>query len=394
MKGNTHQGDTSSASDTKKTSEGAKARKSILVIDDELGPRESLKILLKDKYSVITADSGDKGIECFKNGGVDVIILDLRMPGKTGIETLEEIRKTDKNIPVIILTGYGDMATAKKAIHLGAVEFLNKPFDIAEMLAVVKKACEKKEIEEQSKTLIRELDSLNLKLKDNMAKIENMATIGQLSAEIIHDVNNILTVIYGYVQLLMAETDPTKLSANNKYISTIEEGIKKCRNITNSVVELSKIKMEIKPININGVIIKVADFFQNSSIAKNIKFTISTDNSIPFINADPIQLHKALINVVLNGIQAIGEKGEIEISTRKEADNAVVSIRDNGKGIDPSITGKIFEPSFTTKENGTGLGLATTERVIRKHQGRIEVKSTVHKGTEFIIYLPLWSSNR
>lgn len=389
MKENINREDISSASDIKKKSEKGKAERTVLVIDDELGPRESLKILLKDTYTVLTADSGDKGIEHLKNRDVDAVILDLRMPGKSGIQTLEEIRKSDIKTPVIILTGYGDMETAKKAIHLGAVEFISKPFDITEMLNIVKQACEKKDIEKKSKNLIKELDLLNVKLKENMAKIENMATIGQMSAEIIHDVNNILTVIYGYVQMLMAETDPTKLNANSRYISTIEDEIKKCRNITNSVVELSKIKMETKPININGIIMKVVDFFKNSSFAKNIEFKISTDGNMPFIDADPTQLHKALINIVLNSIQAIPKSGEVCITTKRQTENIAISIKDNGKGIEPEILEKIFEPSFTTKEGGTGLGLATTERVVKQHKGRIEVKSAVDKGTEIIIYLPL-----
>ncbi|MCM8818629.1 MAG: response regulator, partial [Candidatus Omnitrophica bacterium] len=84
-------------------------RPTILVIDDELGPRESLRILFKNKYNVITAESGPKGIEIIKNEKIDLVILDLKMPKKNGIETLIEIRNYNKDVPVIILTGYGDM---------------------------------------------------------------------------------------------------------------------------------------------------------------------------------------------------------------------------------------------------------------------------------------------
>ena len=118
-------------------------RPTILVIDDELGPRESLRILFKNKYNVITAESGPKGIEIIKSEKIDLVILDLKMPKKNGIETLIEIRNYNKDVPVIILTGYGDMATAKKAMEYGVREFITKPFEISEIESIVAKEIER-----------------------------------------------------------------------------------------------------------------------------------------------------------------------------------------------------------------------------------------------------------
>lgn len=115
----------------------------ILVIDDELGPRESLRILFKNKYNVITAENGLKGIDIIKNEKIDLVILDLKMPEKNGIETLIEIRKFNKDVPVIILTGYGDMKTAKKAMEYDVVEFITKPFEISEIENIVAKEIER-----------------------------------------------------------------------------------------------------------------------------------------------------------------------------------------------------------------------------------------------------------
>jgi len=141
--GNTVQQDISARSVTKNHFDGAEKEGTILVIDDELGPRESLRMLFKDDYNVITVENGDKGIALLKEHNPDMVILDLKMPGKNGIETLEEIRGIDEKVPVIILTGYGDMEAAKKAIHLGTLEFISKPFDIKEIRKIVKESCEK-----------------------------------------------------------------------------------------------------------------------------------------------------------------------------------------------------------------------------------------------------------
>lgn len=364
----------------------------ILVIDDELGPRESLRILFKDDYRVITADNGDQGIKALKEHDPDIIILDLKMPGKNGLETLEEIRDIDEKVPVIILTGYGDMEAAKKAIHLGTLEFISKPFDIAEIRKIVKEGCEKHHLEKRSEKLVYDLNKLNSSLKERMAQLENMATIGQFSAEIIHEVNNLLTVIYGYTQILMKEIDRNNFpSGNKKYVNIIESEIKRCRNITRSVIELSKTKMEVKNVNVNGIVDKIVELFKNSNIAKNIRFVTEYDKNVPEVKADPNQLHQAIINVVLNGIQAIKSEGQIFIKTGVTKNNDLfLSVKDNGRGISKEIIGRITEPSFTKgKKDGTGLGLSITDRVIKNHNGRVEIKSEPDRGTEFIIYLPL-----
>lgn len=367
----------------------------ILVIDDELGPRESLRILFKDDYRVITADNGEKGVSALKEYDPDIVILDLRMPGKNGLETLEEIRDIDEKVPVIILTGYGDMEAAKRAIHLGTLEFISKPFDIGEIRKIVKEGCERRHLEKRSERLVFDLNKLNASLKERMAQLENMATIGQFSAEIIHDVNNLLTVIYGYAQILMKEIERNNFPASNKkYVNIIESEIKRCRNITRSVIELSKTKMEITNVNVNVIVGKIVDLFENSNIAKNVRFVKDYNPGIPEVKADPNQLHQAIINVVLNGIQSIESEGQIHIKTGVTGNTELfVSVKDTGKGMSGETIGRITEPSFTKdKKDGTGLGLSITDRVIKNHNGRVEIKSEPDKGTEFIIYLPLGKS--
>ncbi|MCX8082325.1 MAG: response regulator [bacterium] len=381
--------DISSTLNTKYLSEKDLKLGTILVIDDELGPRESLRMLFKDDYNVITADSGDKGINELKQHNPDVIILDLKMPDKGGIETLEEIRHIDEKVPVIILTGYGDIEAAKKAIHLGAIEFISKPFDVKEMRNIVKRASEKRFIEKRSERLIADLNTLNKNLTIRMAQLENMATIGQLASEIIHDINNLLAIIYGYTQLLVKEINIQNIPENNKkYIEIIEQEISRCRHLTSSILEMAKAKKNIVDTDINGIVKKVVELFENSSLGKNIEFKLFLDK-IPLIKADPYQLHQAVVNIVLNSIQAMGNKGNITIKTGVYNDYLVLSIKDVGKGISEELISKITEPFVTEKETGTGLGLTIAMRVIKNHNGKMEIKSKPGSGTEVIISLPV-----
>jgi len=389
MMENINQQDISSTLNTKRNFDLDTKFGTILVIDDELGPRESLRMLFKDDYTVITAESGDKGIQELKKHNPDVIILDLKMPNKGGLETLEEIRDIDEKVPVIILTGYGDMDAAKKAIHLGAIEFISKPFDIKEMRKIVKRASEKRLIEKRSERLIADLNILNNNLKERMAQLENMATIGQLSAEIIHDINNLLTIIYGYTQILVKELDIQNLpERNKKYIEIIEQEINRCRHITRSILELAKAKKTIVDTDINVIVKKVVELFEHSTLGKNIKFTLQLDK-IPSIKADPYQLHQAIVNIVLNSIQSMEVPGSITITTGLSDNNILLSIKDTGKGIPEELIQKITDPFITEKEGGTGLGLAIASRVIKNHNGKLKINSQPGIGTEVVISLPV-----
>jgi len=373
-----------------------KNKNTILVIDDELGPRESLRILFKGIYNVITAEDGEKGIRIFRENKdiIDAIILDLKMPKKSGIETLEEIRKIDEKVPVIILTGYGDMETAKKAIHLGTLEFMSKPFNVDEMEEIVRRAVNKRKAILESEKLKEELTLLNSRLNERIAQMEKLATIGQLSSEIIHEVNNLLTVIHGYTQLLLQEISAENISS--KYLLTIESEIKRCKNIARSILEIAKSKAEARPmkdVSLNEIIRKIIEFLEISNIAKGIKFSLSLENDLPLIKGEPNHLHQAILNILINSIQAMNKKGEISIRTEKEKGKVLLIIKDTGKGIPQDIIDKITEPFFTTKKEGAGLGLSIASRIIKNHNGELKIFSKIGEGTEFKIYFPVSTLN-
>jgi signal transduction histidine kinase len=359
----------------------------ILVIDDELGPRESLRILFKDKYNVITAEDGDKGIEIVKNRKVDLIILDLRMPGKSGIDTLGEIRNYNQNVPVIILTGYGDMETARKAMHYEAFEFMTKPFSISEMEEIVAKGIEKGKIKRETEKLREELISLKDKLQKRINEIETFAVIGQASSEIFHEINNLLTVIHGYIQLLMEEVNSKKITL--KYVETIDKEIKRCKNIAKNILELTKEKPHIEDVNLNELVKNMIEFLKESKLCQDINFLLKIPEESVVVKNNYNHLYQAILNIFLNSIQALEKSGTINVVIEKTGDKGIILISDNGKGIAPDIIEKITQPFFTTKETGTGIGLHLTAKIINKYGGKFEIKSELNKGTEFKIILPL-----
>ncbi len=135
---------------------------SVLVVDDEIGPRESLRMILKPLYQVQTASNGYEALKFINSQEVDLVTLDLKMPGIPGIEVLREIKKTRDDIEVIIITGYGTLPTAIEAIRYGAVDFISKPFNVAEIISVVSKSVERRSLNLKIKYLIKKIKDLSL----------------------------------------------------------------------------------------------------------------------------------------------------------------------------------------------------------------------------------------
>ena len=139
----------------KKTSKGT-----ILVVDDEVGPRESLRMILKPLYEVHTVSGGEEALRFIQNKDIDVVTLDISMPGLSGIDVLKEIKKVRPNTEVIVITGYGTLSNAKEAIRLGAGDLISKPFDVAEIISIVTKSFERRSYTSRINSLLEYFQSV------------------------------------------------------------------------------------------------------------------------------------------------------------------------------------------------------------------------------------------
>src|SRR6266576_5143078 len=209
----------------------------ILVIDDEIGPRESLRMLLKPDYNVHTADCVEAGLKSLKEKQPDTIVMDIRMPGMTGIEGLRKIREIDPHLSVIMLTGFGALETAKEAVRLGANDYISKPFDAGEMREVIGRNVERTRVQRASENAAAEIKELNSRLLKQLAQKERLASLGQASAEFVHDLGNPLTIVWGYVQLLAKKLElseggtSVEKSTSIKELDIIEQNVRLCREL-------------------------------------------------------------------------------------------------------------------------------------------------------------------
>lgn len=376
-------------------------RGKVLVIDDELGPRESLRILLKPNFDVFLADGVDAGMELLDQEHPDVIVLDIRMPGKNGIEGLQDIRAIDSDVSVVMLTGFGALETAQLAMRHGANDYIKKPFDTAEMMAVVGRYAQRTRAERRRARMAADLRSLNLELVSELEEKEEMANLGHASSEIVHDLRNPLTVVQGYAQLLSEQLEgiKDKLGEDSQealeYLDIMERNIQRCNELTETWRSIRKSDASRRtPVCIDDLLGNLVKDTLTMAVGVGARLEHAPGTSRSAVLIDELQFYRALQNLVTNAIQAVAEQnGKVGIHTTVDEGFVEIRVQDNGCGISEEEQIKIFEPYFTTKSDtgGTGLGLAITKRVVEQHQGDIVVASTPGEGTVFTLRIPVHS---
>jgi signal transduction histidine kinase len=371
----------------------------VLVIDDEIGPRESLRMLLKPNYQVHMAENVEAGLRILREKNPDVVISDIRMPGTNGIDGLRKIREIDPGVAVIMLTGFGALETAKEALRLGANDYISKPFDAREMREVIGRNIERTRIFRTSVSAAAEIKELNSRLLKELVQKERLASLGQASAEFVHDLGNPLTIVWGYVQILAKKVEQsekengTTNETSAKELNIIEQNVRLCRELLTMWQSYGSGEASPhKPISATRIVDEVAKGVGPMAVQSAVELHCSICDDPCKLLGDSVQITRAIQNVIINAVQASAEKkGSVAVSCTRQDFYVDVRVEDTGSGITQAQLAKIFDPYFTTKQgkSGTGLGLYITRKVIEDHNGSIKVESTPEIGTTFTIRLPL-----
>jgi signal transduction histidine kinase len=398
-------------------------RFTLLVVDDEEGPRQSLRMVFRNDYHVHTVENGEKALAYAREHTVHIAILDIRMSGSTGIEVLQDLKQIDPRIEVIMLTAYETLETARQALRLGACDYLSKPFDLSTIRNAAARALHLRKISDTLASTADRLHDLNQRLNDIALREEMARTTNEIYAGVIHDINNPLTVIGGYVQLLeerlknvafLHGNDLDKVRSSLEYIG---RQVSTCTAIASRYLRF--VHNQSPPgrlLAINQILGDLQALLKaHPEVRSNRLCTKPLDiDAIPAIDAtDLIQI---LLNLTINAFQSTEHKQTIWVvadsldqapsfshaldastellvgrDTFKHTGPVIsISVLDQGAGVPPDVLPRMFEAYYTTKAaRGSGLGLAIVSRLIHTHGALLHLKTRLGEGTTTTLYLPL-----
>lgn len=367
----------------------------ILVIDDERGPRESLRMVLKYDYELFLADRVDGGVELLRETSPDLVIMDIRMPEKSGIEGLKEIREIDPNVSIIMLTGYGDLETAQQAIRFGANDYLQKPFDANEIQAVVKKYVGRSRLFSRKRQAQEELQKMTQSLSREVGKTNKLTSLGAASSELVHDLRNPLTIIRGYLDLLNYELKEKQESTSvemNEYLDQIERNVERCAELVESWRALGRFDFsQLQRLNLPKLL---NDCFRDAAAHSDIAFSLQVEGVEEQYEmlGERLQVKRAFQNLIDNAVTAVDRAASPTITVLFSMNHSdiLVKVKDNGCGVDAQKLRWIFEPfdNTATIEKGAGLGLFITKKVLEEHRGTLEFESRMGDGSVVTVRVP------
>ncbi len=346
----------------------------VLVVDDDEKNVVLLTVKMeREGYEVDSVSNGVEALERVRTFNPDLILMDVMMPRMNGYEVLKILKEDEKlrYIPVIMLTGLGEVEHKVQGFDVGAEDYITKPFSLREVSARVR-------------ALLR-VRALQKRIRET----EKMAALGGMVDGIAHEIRNPLMVIGGMARRLHERTTDEKC---RDYAGAIIKCVERLEKMIERVDDYKRILVSRpKPGELNRV---VEDALRDAGfLLEDREIEIRTDYATPspVVKMDYINLKTALFNIIQNSVEAMGSEGLIEARTRLEDGKAFVEIRDNGPGIDAAELKKIFHPFQTSRLEGAGLGLTMAHRIVSDHGGEINVESEPGKGTLVTIALDcLW----
>lgn len=400
-----------------------KRRGTLLIVDDEDGPRQSLRVIFKDDYNILMADGGANAIELAQNNRIDVAVLDIRMAGMSGIEVLERLKYVNPDIEVVMMTAFETTDTMRQALRLRACDYINKPFDISTMRAAVANAMQRHTLESEIHNNAEKLQQLTIELQNQKIEEQIANTRGEIYASILHDINGPLTVISGFVQLMnqrfgsVNRLEKDDLEFIKDRLKIITRQITNCIEISRRYLGFLRKQSDEGPrVGVNQLLSDLHHLINVHPSLQHNTFAIESlpeDIGVKINGTDLIQI---LLNLSVNAFQCSAQSHNVNIAgsalfepvdlgTFKDGtesrlmnvenfDNTTpllkISVSDNGPGIPCEVLPQIFQPYFTTKSarHGTGLGLNIVQRLIKEAKGALHVQTRLGEGTTFTIFLP------
>jgi signal transduction histidine kinase len=356
----------------------------ILIIDDEEIVLDSCtEILAGGPYTVATANNGAQGLKQIEEFQPDLVFVDLKMPGLSGMEVVEQTRALNPTIVTIVITGYATLNFAVEAMQKGAFDFVPKPFTPEEFRLIVRRGLERRRLVMEAAALRQEREMLR----------EHFAAV------VSHELKAPLSAVLQNLMALAFELSGVLTDAQKARLERLKTRLDDLLKMTQTwmrafAIDIRKIQEGFTPLSISTVIAKALDSVQPYAQRKDIEIVTTVHEPLRQVLGDEGTLTEALVNIAGNAVKYSRTGSRVLVDASDQTGRMVVSVRDSGVGIPaeelPHVFGDFFRGrAARSEEGGAGLGLAITRRIIEAHNGSITVESTPGQGSTFSISLPL-----
>jgi signal transduction histidine kinase len=374
----------------------------VLLVDDEPSLRLTMAEFLKRAgYSVLTAADYDSAA-VHKAEDLDVAVVDINLPGKSGIQLLQKLSSAQIYVPVIMITGEPNLSVMPEIVRAGAYDFIAKPIVKDMLLSAVARAAEKKRLTDDKRRLEREIklyaEELEMRVDQRTAELiethkrlvhqERIAALGRAAAQVAHEVKNPLAGLLLYslhLKSKAANFSQSEAALVDKIVNTI--------NHLNSRVEqilgfARPVNLKLRSGDLHQIVTDVLELVRPQLLANNVEVSLLLGQQPASVMLDESSLRGALMNLILNAVSAMPDGGKLTVTLTSIDEMLRLEITDTGHGIAEEEVKKVFEPFYTTKEHGLGLGMPYAKKIIEQHGGSISLSTQLGEGTRIQIELP------
>jgi signal transduction histidine kinase len=355
----------------------------ILVIDDDESMRDSCtQILTKDGFLAEMAKDGSSGLKKIEETKPDLVLIDLKMPGISGLKVLERTNEIDPNIIAVVITGYATVESAVEAMKKGAYDFLPKPFTPDELRIIIKRGLERRR-------LILETESLR---REKKLMEENFITM------VSHQLRSPLAAILQYFEVILGGMVGEVSGKQKEMIQKAQRRLENLMNLINDWLDVARLDNgqiinKLKPLSLKKVIKKTLEDMRPLAKKNDISLELRPSPGNKNVPGDEESLKQVFSNLITNAIRYNKPKGKVVITIKETRDFIATEIQDTGIGIAEKHLPFIFDQFYrvsrgeSQKIKGTGLGLSIAKKIVEAHGGSIQVSSEDGKGSIFTVFL-------
>ena len=354
----------------------------ILVIDDENAICDACSMVLtKEAYAVHTSCDGENGLKEVDVFKPDVVFVDLKMPGMSGIDVIQLIKEKDPYIVPVVITGYASIDSAVESMKAGAYDFLPKPFTPEQLRIIAKRALDKRRTSLEAERLRQEKEKMR------------QGFISMVS----HELRTPLVAVTQYLEVLANGFAGSISKEQSNIVDRMKIRMSELLRMIDRWLKLArleelKLKEDFKVFKIATVILEAIDLVKGIAEDRNIHIEHDAFPDGAMVNGDRDLIKEVFINLISDGVKYNRAEGRVSISVRGQEQCWVVDVSDTGVGIPENEVPRVIEEFYRVKREGvaagTGIGLAIVKKILDLHDGRLEIISKLNQGSTFSVFLP------